>query len=388
MARKLDRGIVEVGPGRYRATYQVDGRRQWKRGDLDTCRKWLHECRYGQAQAKAQVGKLPTLAEWLKTWMAELGAGAVRGGTTRRAPGTIVNYKRRCELLADLGNCRLTELRPEHVSSLYRALSAGTAKDSKGQLIPPLKPSYVREVAAALRSSLQAAVDRGLLTTNPAKSVPPPGSDSGESAGRSLSDVEVSRLLHAASGDPDGAIVTLLVTCGLRRGEAIALKWENVHLDATPWISVEHSAGPVTGQGMVLRTTKTRRGRRQIAISTTAAEALHKAKAQAGNSEFVFPSPKLEHRPLSAQHVRTIWNRVCKTAGVEGATPHSARHTIASRHITESPAAVAAYLGHDPVVLLRTYTHPTLQATQFIADAADRLAALGQDGAERAVEAP
>jgi integrase len=78
---------------------------------------------------------------------------------------------------------------------------------------------------------------------------------------------------------------------------------------------------------------------------------------------------------MSAQHLGVIWERVRKAAGVQGATPHSVRHTIASRHIAEAPAAVAAYLGHDPVVMLRTYSHPSLQQTAFIAEAADRIAA-------------
>src|SRR5918992_5803917 len=92
-----------------------------------------------------------------------------------------------------------------------------------------------------LSVALNRAVDDGLIPTNPAARVKK-AAVRGESPMCALSNEEASRLLSAAEGTRDEALITLALRTGMRQGELAALRWEDVELSDKPTIAVRHSA--------------------------------------------------------------------------------------------------------------------------------------------------
>src|SRR5207248_1785959 len=96
---------------------------------------------------------------------------------------------------------------------------------------------------------------------------------------RVLSPEETSRLLIAARGDQYESLIVLAVSTGVRLGEALGIKWTDIDLHRRQ-IRIDKSLQRLSGRGLVLTETKTRRSRRTIVLPVVAAEALRQRHAQ------------------------------------------------------------------------------------------------------------
>ena len=90
-----------------------------------------------------------------------------------------------------------------------------------------------------------------------------------------LSAADVRRLIAAAATDPQGALYVLAVTTGLRKGEALALMWRDVDLDAG-MLHVRASVKRISGQGMVRDEPKTASSRRSVPLPGLTVEFLRR----------------------------------------------------------------------------------------------------------------
>jgi integrase len=76
---------------------------------------------------------------------------------------------------------------------------------------------------------------------------------------------------------------------------------------------------------------------------------------------------------LSVNAINEIWNKIFKTAGVNGKTPHSARHGM-GRHLIEktgNAAAVQRQLGHQNAAYSLQYTRITDEELNEVLDDRD-----------------
>jgi integrase len=108
-------------------------------------------------------------------------------------------------------------LTPAHVQGLYRA-----------KLDEGLAPKTVKYIHTTLHRALKQAVRWGLVPRNAAAGVDPPRVRTPEM--RPLSPMQARTLLNAASGDRLEALYVLAITTGMRQGELLGLKWEDVDL--------------------------------------------------------------------------------------------------------------------------------------------------------------
>jgi integrase len=104
---------------------------------------------------------------------------------------------------------------------------------------------------------------------------------------------EVERLLDAARGTRLAVPVLLAVTTGLRRGELLGLRWQDVDLEAGKLAvlpSLEH-----TKAGLAFKQPKTQKGRRAVTLPPMAIDALRRRKADQAKERLLLGPAYADH---------------------------------------------------------------------------------------------
>jgi Phage integrase, N-terminal SAM-like domain len=157
-----------------------------------------------------------TVGDYLETWMA--GKHALKPKTRALYGDFIRNY-----LLPNLGEIRLLELRAQHLDRMYSNIALGR----RGR--PPLSPSTIRRVHAVLRSALNTAVRRRLIPYSPAEHIELAPENPKRPKPWTLDECQT--FLRDIAEDRLANLYDLILFTGMRRGEAIGLRWEDVDLD-------------------------------------------------------------------------------------------------------------------------------------------------------------
>lgn len=316
-----------------------------------------------------QDGDAPqTVGEYLEEWL---------WSKQSLRPSTHASYEThvRRYLVAYLGPVDLGSLRPLHVERMYRELAV---RESRGGR--PLSAASVRRIHATLMSALNMAVRRGLLDRNPAATVELPRADKANV--ETWSSVELSRFLDAIGDDRLHLLYLLLGLVGLRRGEAVALRWSEVDLNRG-FLRIERSVVRVGSQAVV-GPPKSSSGRRVVAIDDETArrlqwhqcrqrlEALRRTGA-ALTPELVFTTEDGEL--LDPAYVSRHFDRLIARHGLPRIRLHDLRHTSASIGLEsgESLVEVSRRLGHSSIsITADTYSHISPLVAK---ESAERLAA-------------
>ncbi len=171
------------------------------------------------AGATQPAGRNWTVEEWLIHWLDHIAAPFVR-------PNTIAGYRVAVNrhLIPGLGRHRLKSLRPEHLERLYIKMRSMVTKSGT-----PLKPATIHQVHRTARSAFNQAVRRGYMASNPALVAQAPQLNDDEVEPYSLE--EVQRLLEVARVGRNSARWAVALALGLRQGEALGLKWENIDFE-------------------------------------------------------------------------------------------------------------------------------------------------------------
>lgn len=268
----------------------------------------------------------------------------------------------RTHLYPVIGSVKLTALTAQHVQ---RVITVARASG--------LAASSVNEVYGLLHEALATAVKLGLVARDVSARVDRPRAVRREM--RPLSTEEANHLLDAARGDWLEALYRLAVTTGMREGELLGLTWRAVELDRRR-LSVVATMSYRAGVP-VYTAPKTRRSRRQIALSAEMVEALrhHRRRQQvwrvkAGPAwqgeryDAVFTDELGD--PLRRNRVVRCFKRLLATVGLPAMRFHDLRHTCATLLLARGvhPKVVSDLLGHSTVsITLDIYSHvlPHLQ---------------------------
>jgi integrase len=288
-----------------------------------------------------------TMAQFLTNWLQSVEA-SVRP-TTYRAYD--LNVRR---VLPHFGTRRLKSLTPQLIESTYSQLLAGG-----------LSRRSVEQGHAVLHRALRQAVQWGLLGRNPTDAVNVPRPEKREM--KTLTQDQVTVLLESTKSDRLFALWVLLVTTGVRVGEALGLKWEDVDLDAAR-ARIQRSMQRQSGGGLVFVEPKTARSRRTISLPHIAVTALQEHRGiQLGervraeswiDQDLVFCRP--DGRGIESSTVPYHFHRALQRAELPRVRVHDLRHTAATLLLSGGvhPKVVQDMLGHSTVMLtLDTYSH-------------------------------
>ena len=292
-----------------------------------------------------------TVGEYLARWLSHSVRDTVSQTTYERYESIV-----RVHLSPALGRIRLKTLTPDHVRGLYRE-----------KLDSGLAPRTVLHIHRTLSKALKQATDDGLIPRNASASVKPPQARREEM--QPLSRDQVRTFLDTVKGDRMEALYVLAITSGLRQGELLALKWEDVDLEGTnPTLEVRRSLSETRGRRSFV-TPKSGRGR-HLRLSKRAVSALrvHRKRQleervqKAGLWEdhgLIFPSEV--GTPMSGRNLyRAFKIRVKRASLPQTLRFHDLRHTCATLLLRQgiNPKFVQELLGHADISLtLNTYSH-------------------------------
>jgi integrase len=293
-------------------------------------------------------------------------------------PSTFASYRMVIEkyVVPRLGRLKLSALTAGHLSRFYNELGATGSKTGG-----PLSPTTVRYAHTVLGRALEDAVAWGLVPRNVARVAKPPRKASTDM--KVWSPEEARRFVEAARGDRLFALWFLLLTTGLRRGEAVGLRWADIDLDRSV-MSVRRTIASVDGE-MVEMEPKTAKSRRSVALDAATVKALraHRKRQEVERrlvgegwieTGAVFAYP--DGRPLHPDHVMVVFRRLVADAGLPLIRLHDLRHTAATLALAAGvhPKVVQERLGHSSIgITLDTYSH-VIEGMQ--ADAASKVAQL------------
>ena len=288
----------------------------------------------------------------------------------KHAPRTRDRYEEivKLHLIPAFGSIPLVALKPQHIQKYYaKALQSGR-RDGKGGLSARTVHKHHRVLFAALKY----AAKHNFLVRNPAEAVTPPHGQSKE-----LAIVGANRLqliLEAAKESLYYALFFTSAYTGLRRGELLGLRWGDIDLEKAT-LSVVQTLQQLRNGEYIFREPKTRRSRRQIALSPDLALLLTEHRLDQEDvqkllgrplapDDLIFSQPN--GRPLRPNSLTRVFQTIAKKVGLDGVTLHSLRHAHATILLQRGvhPKIVQERLGHSSVATtLDIYSHvvPGLQ---------------------------
>lgn len=308
-------------------------------------------------QGTLVTGPQQTVAHYLHEWL-KVHKQVIRPRSYERYEAII-----RLHLVPMLGKLPLQKLTGQHLQRLY------TEKLESG-----LSSTTVSAIHGMLHTALDDALKLGILTRNVCEAVSPPRKVHKEM--KPLSPEQVRQLLEVAKGHPQEALFILALATGMRRGELLGLKWQDINFEQGV-LQVQRALTRMpTGLGYKETEPKTRKSRRSIMLTAFAIEALKKHQARqlemkkaAGDAweehDYVFCTAAGKH--LHPGHdVLEELKKLLKKAGLPDVRFHDLRHSTATLLLSKGvhPKVVQEILGHSEISMtLDTYSHvlPTMQ---------------------------
>src|SRR5579884_1208093 len=226
-----------------------------------------------------------TVADYLRKWIEDYARPNVAGKTFERYKQIVED-----ELIPGLGAVPLHRLQPLQIQNLYseqlqRGRKKGTKNDAGEVVEAGLSAQTVLHHHRVLRKALAQAVRWNRLVANPADRVEPPRVVQKEI--RPVDETGAAWLIEVSQGTRLYMPILLALYTGLRRGEILALRWQDTDLDSG-YLTVCRALEYTKERGLVFKEPKSRRGRRRISLPQTLVAALteHKAKQDGYRQKF------------------------------------------------------------------------------------------------------
>jgi integrase len=363
-----------------------DRKRKWAYGKTreEVHEKWLKI--HADASKGPVTTKYPKLADYLSSWLAEV-------VEPNLAPATAANYDMfvRLYIVPDLGGIRLDKLSVRDVRTWLNGLRercqcCEQGKDERrperarrccamGRCCEQLASERtVRDAWTALRAALNNAVREEIITRNVAALIKVPKPRRRKVKPWSVE--EARKFLEAGRKrrDPLFPAYVLILVLGLRRGEVLGLRWEDVDLDKSE-LAISWQIQRIRRQ-LLHRETKTESSDAVLPLVDICETALRdraneqeEARRSAGNdwhdSDLVFTTRT--GRPVEPRNFNRSFATACGKAGVRLIPVHATRKTCASLLVALDvhPRVAMQILRHSQIsVTMNVYSEVSSAATR------------------------
>ena len=318
-----------------------------------------------------------TVAEWLTEWLDQVKA------TDGTRPQTVRWYRWLVDKHVSpvIGSVKLDRLTPADVRHLLAELVRADVGNTT-----------VRQAHGLLRNALGDAERLELVPRNVARSVRPPASTKGRV--RALTPEEARRLLATAKDERLYGLLVLAVTTGLRRGELLALRWQDVSLDEGV-LRVRRTLLRLDGR-LVFGEPKSASSVRTVPVPPAARDVLraHRLLIQAESSaaswqDFGLVFPSRIGTPIEPTNVNRWFRELRERAGLSWLRLHDLRHAFATfmLHQGADLRLIMETLGHSQIsVTADLYTHVLLPRQRAASEAVDTLILGHEDSDDESAE--
>ena len=306
-----------------------------------------------------------TVGAFLQTWLEEEHKHNIAHST----------YKRYSALLNHHINPVINEIELQKIGSKDIS-SVLTKMRESGQ-----SPRSQQQARALLSVGLGEAENKGYIALNPVKKVRIPINRVKEIDPLGIEDVK--RLLETYKGTYMSARLHIALLCGLRQGEALGLRWQDIDLNSG-LIEVRNQVQKIDGK-LQLTGLKTDRSRRFVAVTSGSLQSLKQhrelvesMKKASGDTwqenDFVFPHLDGTAQPATLDY--NAWKRCLRLCGIKTRRLHDARHTAATLMYSQGVGieVISRALGHSSsAITSKLYVHSAIQPLHIAAEQLEKL---------------
>ena len=283
-----------------------------------------------------------TFGQWLAKWMKDYVVHK-RQKTIERYEGLIEKH-----IAPYIGHIELTKLSPSDIQALQAKLMANG-----------MAPKGIELVHTVISGAYKYALRMEAAWRNPAKAVTPPKVLHKEVDPPEIAKVKAVLALAQEEGHPLFPALHLLAYSGLRRGEVLGLRHQDLNLEAG-YISIVQTVSRSLHQGIIIQPTKTTYSWRTVDLDDDTVtvlrahlgtQLLHRSEVQEVYEDNQLVFPDMLGKPLNPMILTRNFQSFAKRLGLNGAKVHTLRHFHASVMIQsgQSLLLVSKRLGHASI---------------------------------------
>ena len=301
----------------------------------DKAKKLLHKIDAGGDPLADKQGErdAPTVADLAQLYL------DTHVKTKRPVPAKTDHYTIEREILPAMKHLKVAEVKYSSVAKLHRKITERA-------------PYRANRVLALLTTMFNLAIQEGMRDDNPTKGVKRNLETPRE---RYLSGEELVKLLDALAAHPDQSeanAVRLLMLTGARRGEVLAMTWNQIDFEKATWTKPSSH-------------TKQKK-QHHVPLSAPALQILAEMRDGSG-SDYVFPGRDGNGHRVD---LKKPWTTLIKAAKIEGLRLHDLRHSFASVAAAggASLPMIGKLLGHTQVATTGRYAHLDVDPLREVAE--------------------
>lgn len=286
------------------------------------------------------------LQEYIHYWLYEVKYDEVSKSTTERYESIY-----RIHIVGSrVGLLPSEAIKPSTIQNFYSELLSKT-----------ISPSTIKYIHKVIHLALEHAFKTGSVTFNPSEGVSLPKSNNkGLKQGYSL--LELGSMFEACSRYKNGFLIPLAFFTGLREGELLELRWENIDFRSS-MVKIEKSVKLVKDiktakRVSLLQPTKNENSQRYVKFNRKAISILSDYRQETG---LVFKTSS--QRYINPNNVRMLTKRICKKASVEYRGFHSLRGSYATHlyNLGTPMKNISELLGHSSIKITEDYIYKNLK---------------------------
>jgi integrase len=283
------------------------------------CRDWVKETLTKIGNGLTYSGTQITMAKFIEMWM--------NGKELSQKPQTVNQYRMviRLHILPKMGRMRLQDIQPAHLKQLYLAKK----EEGRGE-------RTVQIIHALMHDILKHAVKEGILGRNPADAVERPKAE--ETERRILTEDQARQFIIASTGTRFGTLFYMALMTGMREGELLGLKWEDVDWTKGQ-LHIRRQLQQLKSNGYKLVSPKSKAGVRQIKLGPGTLERLVAHREQQELQKECTGEPWEENglifpntlgKPMAYKNMYKEYKRLLRENNLPDINFHALRHTSLS----------------------------------------------------------